>query len=140
MRYLTISVWPLRDANIKELHPSWKKKKNMKLFNAISYVSSTEYSWYHTIIKYHQTLDAKYSVSCKKSATFGSMRHLAIPVWPLSGAPLWEKWRWHYLMPLVMAQQQILTRYYHYQLMLKHTCVCKSGDVFASMRYLKVFE
>ena len=35
MRYLTISVWLLRDANIKALHPSLKEKSNMELFMSL---------------------------------------------------------------------------------------------------------
>ena len=33
MRYLTISVWPLCDANIKALHPSWNEKNKNKTWN-----------------------------------------------------------------------------------------------------------
>ena len=47
MRYLTISVWPLPDANIKALHPSWNEKANMELVYITTYVSTKAHSLYH---------------------------------------------------------------------------------------------
>ena len=47
MRYLTISVWPLSDANVKALDPYWNEKTNMELFHVTAYVSTKEHSWWH---------------------------------------------------------------------------------------------
>ena len=44
MRYLTISVWPLPDANVKALDPYWNEKTNMELFHVTTFVWPKEHS------------------------------------------------------------------------------------------------